>query len=238
MNKLVYLLAFIAFLSSCGVKKELSFAPKNSKEIIQEVNSRNVYYQWSALQARAHVITSNQNIKINISIKNKRDSILWISARAPFGIEMFRAQLTPDSIYFLNRINKTYFIKPISNVQDFISTNFSFYDIQALISNNLNIARDDYKFIVDENGFHLSNKDFSYSVNDKYRIYNYKFFDTNEAFELLVNDYKEEYNFPKNLTFKFNSKEKLTININYLNFEFENQQKIIFDIPNGYDESK
>ena len=32
----------------------------------------------------------------------RKDSIIWISIRAPLGIELFRAAMTPDSIYFMN----------------------------------------------------------------------------------------------------------------------------------------
>lgn len=238
MNNTVYLLIFIGILSSCGVKKELFVAPKDSIELIEEVNSRNTSYQRLTLQAKAHVLTENQDLKINISIKNKRDSIIWVSAKGPFGIEIFRAQLTPDSLYFLNRINKTYFIKSTSNAQSFISTSASFYDLQDFISNNITIPRDNYKFTVDEEGFHLSQDSISYSVNDRYRVYNYKFIKNNTAFELIANNYKDEYAFPKKLKLKFNSQNFFEITINYLNFEFEKPQKIIFNIPNAYDRLK
>ena len=67
---------------------------------------------------------------LSINIKNRKDSIIWLSASGPFGIEIIRAQLTPDSIYFVNRINKTYLIKPASHVKGFIKSELSFYDLQ------------------------------------------------------------------------------------------------------------
>ena len=121
MIKSVFFLLFISLLTSCGVKKtEFFVTPKSSKELVEVVNSRIMHYQWSAIQAKAHILTEDQEIIANVSIKTKKDSVIWLSARAFLGIELFRAQLTPDSLYILNKVDKTYFVQPISYFKNVI----------------------------------------------------------------------------------------------------------------------
>ncbi len=235
MIKSVFFLLFISLLTSCGVKKtEFFVTPKSSKELVEVVNSRIMHYQWSAIQAKAHILTEDQEIIANVSIKTKKDSVIWLSARAFLGIELFRAQLTPDSLYILNKVDKTYFVQPISYFKNVIGTNFSFYDIQDFISNNISIPEEKYNLFLEGQNLHLLSDSANYSVDDQYRVYNYKFVENNYSFELTVNDYNEGRNFPKRQTLKFDFQEKLEIAINYLSYEFKGPQKIIFNIPKHY----
>ena len=150
MIKSVFFLLIISLLTSCGVKKtEFFVTPKSSKELVEVVNSRIMHYQWSAIQAKAHILTEDQEIIANVSIKTKKDSVIWLSARAFLGIELFRAQLTPDSLYILNKVDKTYFVQPISYFKNVIGTSFSFYDIQDFISNNISIPEEKYNLFLE-----------------------------------------------------------------------------------------
>ena len=46
-------------------------------------------------------------------MKWKRDSVIWLNARK-LGLEIARAQITPDSVYVLDRINNQYAAKSIT----------------------------------------------------------------------------------------------------------------------------
>jgi hypothetical protein len=249
MNKLFYLVVLVIFLSSCGIKKitttDFSVPPKNTTELITRVNSKNSYPQWLSLKGRANIVQKNQNISVSISIKNRKDSIIWISASGPFGIEIIRAQLTPDSIYFVNRINKTYLIKPASQVKDFIKLDLSFYDLQDMITANPKIFKKNYKLEVaeiwrrcDEAEFYLTSDNLSYSITSNYRVQNVKFFNNKSNFEFTLEDYQEADNFPRKLTLKVEAEEIFETTINYLKVEFNKLQKILFEIPDSYDEIK
>ena len=110
----------------------------------------------------------------------------------------------------------------------------SFYDIQDFISNNISIPEEKYNLFLEGENLHLLGDSANYSVDDQYRVYNYKFVENNYSFELTVNDYNEGRNFPKKQTFKFDFQEKIEIVINYLSYEFKGPQKIIFNIPKHY----
>ena len=240
MNRPIYLLILVVTVSSCVAKKittiDFSVPPKNATELIARVNSKNNYRQWLSIKGRAHIVKKDQDVTLNI--KNRKDSIIWISARGPFGIEIIRVQLTPDSIYFINRINKTYLIKPSSYVGGFIKLDLSFYDFQDMITANPKILKKNYKLEADETGFHLVADSVSYSVTNNYRIHNAKFIESNNSLEFAFDDHQDRDNFPRKLTLKSKSEESFEATINYSKIEFNKPQKILFEIPSSYDEIK
>ena len=129
MNKIVSYLLILLFASSCATKKvaELDFSvpPKNSKEVISRVNSKNNTPEWLFLKGKINIKKGGQNISLGISIKHRKDSLIWASVSAPFGIELLRTVLTKDSVFYVNRTNKTYFKKPISHILNVVKTKIS-----------------------------------------------------------------------------------------------------------------
>jgi hypothetical protein len=242
MNKLICIIILIGSLSSCVTKKintiDFSVPPKDAKELIARVNSKNNYPQWLSLKGRASIIKKDQDITLNIDIKSRRDSIIWISARGPFGLEIIRAQLTPDSIYFINRINKTYLIKGALYIKEFINVDLSFYDFQDIITANLKIFKKNYKLEVNEMGFHLVSDNFSYSITNNYRVKNAKLFYKKKNLEFSLENYQEADNFPKKVTLKVADEEIFETTINYSKVKFNKPQEIVFKIPDSYDEAK
>jgi hypothetical protein len=242
MNKLICLIILVASLSSCATKKtttiNFSVPPKDAKELIARVNSKNNYPEWLNLRGKVSIIKNDQDITLNIDIKSRKDSIIWISARGPFGIEIIRAQLTPDSIYFINRINKTYLIKAALYIKEFINVDLSFYDFQDIITANLKIFKKNYKLEVNEIGFHLVSDNFSYSITNNYRVQNAKLFYKKRNLEFSLEDYQEADNFPKKVTLQLADEEIFETTINYSKVKFNKPQKILFKIPDSYDEIK
>ena len=137
MNKLFSYLFLILILTSCSIKvREIDYskAPKNSKELIAKVISKNKIPEWLSLQGKINLIKDEQDITLNINIKYRKDSLIWASVSAPFGIELFRTMLTKDSVYYLNRTNKTFFVKPITHISAFLKADISFDEIPEMIT--------------------------------------------------------------------------------------------------------
>ena len=242
MNKLFFLVILVFFLCSCVVKKEtnsnFSLPPKNSAELIKRVNSKNIYTDWLYLKGKINIIKKEQDITFSISIKHKRDSIIWISASGPFGIEIIRAQITPDSICLINRINKQFLLKPINYISFISNLDFSFYDFQDMVTANPMILKDNYKLVLDGNNFNLASSNFNYYINDKYMIEKAKIINNKFALEFAYGNHYQLDNFPRKFFLKFDSDELLEININYSKVEFNKPQNILFKIPESYNEIK
>lgn len=243
MNKSFGLFFLVAFLSSCGIKKTVtSTSPsvllKTTSEIISEVNSNRHYPIWLSLYGKATITQNDKNITATIRIKNRKDSVIWISAIGPFGIEIIRAQLTPDSIYFANRINKTYWKKPTSKLRDFVKSEISFYDVQDLITSNLKIIKSNYMLNINEFGYYLNSDSASYFINSNYIAQHAKLIDNTKTIELKQELYHKTDGFPRKITLEVHSDQYFKAVINYSKVVFNNAEKIIFEIPDSYNEIK
>ena len=113
MNKYVFIMIIGLGISSCGLLKENTSEtenPTNKNNIITKVNESNVLPNWLSLNTKINIEKEGQNTVVKANIRVKKDSIIWISLKAPLGIEVLRTMISPDSIFFMNRMDKTYFI--------------------------------------------------------------------------------------------------------------------------------
>ncbi len=81
----------------------------------------------------------NQSFPANIHIR--KDSIIWISVS--LGIEAARAKITPDSIFFMDRINKKYYNMSLNELSRQFNFDLNFNLFQSLLVGNLPIPYSD-----------------------------------------------------------------------------------------------
>mgnify|MGYP001576739507 CR=1 FL=1 len=244
MNKLLSYFFLILILSSCSTKLgeiDYSTSPKNAKELIARVNSKNKTPEWLALKGKVSLNKDEIDITLNINIKFRKDSVIWASVSAPFGIELFRTVLTPDSVYYINRTNKTYFKKPISHISTFLKTDISFQQVQEMITANPGVLKKSYKFNLVENRFELTAKQATYKVSsDLYRIVYASILDGDNELVYEFSDFTNEtdFIFPKEFKLKVKSVENFAATLNYSKIVFNEKQKLHFKIPSSYVEAK
>jgi len=242
MNKLLSYLFLIFILSSCSIKvREIDYAkaPKNANDLIERVISKNKIPERLSLKGKINLIKDEMKITLNINIKCRKDSLIWASVSAPFGIELFRTMLTRDSVYYINRTNKTFFVKPITHIKTLLKVDISFDEIQEMITANPRILKKAYVFHIIENAFELNANQVSYKVSaDFYRILNASIIDgENELsyeFSSFINE--NEFVFPKQFSITVRSSENFEATLDYSKIVFNEKQKLPFKIPSSYAE--
>jgi len=83
-------------------------------------------------KARIFVEGDGQSIEANANLIWVRDSALWLNVRK-FGIEAARALITPDSVFVLNRLSKTYTARGLESLQLEYNLPAGFDLLQAVI---------------------------------------------------------------------------------------------------------
>jgi Domain of unknown function (DUF4292) len=104
-------------------RKNLSGPSKPATEIrpaaflSEQLKNRDVS-DIQTLSARANIFAEGegQSVTANANIIWIRDSVLWVNVRK-FGVEAARALVTKDSIYLINRLDKTYSVKGLESLQ-------------------------------------------------------------------------------------------------------------------------
>ena len=244
MNR-VFWICILVF-SSCSLKKitkvDSSDLPKNTKELTQRVNLANKSPEWLSLKGRLNVIKKEQEVSLNINIKYRKDSIIWASISAPLGIEVFRIQISQDSIYFINRTNKTYFIKPISSIREYLKTEISFSEINDLIIGSPSVIKDSYSLALENNLYIIKSENINYKIDPiKYRILQADILEndtTNITF--TFSEFKEisTYFFPHYFSIRVESFENFSLIPKYFRVIFDQKQNFIFKKPSNYVEYK
>ena len=246
MNRFLSILVGVIIFSSCSLKKvsksDFPAPPKNAKELIERVNSANKNPEWLSLKGRINLIKQEQEVSLNINIKCRKDSIIWASISAPLGIELFRIQISKDSIYFINRSNKTYFIKPISHIRDYLKTEISFSEINEMIIAIPRIIKDSYRFEADNNTYIIKSEKRQYKIDrTKYRILEASISENNNNnLTYTFSEFKDIsiYFFPYYVSLKVQFSESFLATLKYSRVIFDQHQKLIFKIPSHYVEAK
>lgn len=74
-------------------------------------------------------------VKGNLRIK--RDSIIWVSITPALNLEAFRIKLTPDSVYMVNRVGKSYYAGTYDIVRKLTGVNMNYQTVQAILLNEM-----------------------------------------------------------------------------------------------------
>lgn len=236
MNKSHITLFFLVIIFySCNLFKKsniennlLKESSLLEKELIKQINLKNISPDWTSLNSKIKVNKEGQEVTINAHIRIKKDSIIWISVKAPLGIEIFRTMITSDSVYYMNRMNKNYFIKHISHIREVVKADVSFIKLQEIIFASPNIT------------FLNSNKENYEILKDIFRVYKMELQEEEDKkVSIRYSDYKVFSDigglyFPEKIFIDVKSEEVFTAEINYTKIKFNKTSSISFKIPKSY----
>ena len=135
------LMAGLFLLNSCKTTKTPGTSGKASTKALDEfvASMQEQEVQFHTLSARLSVDlnTSDKSIGSRVEMKLVKDSALQLSVQPFLGIEIFRIELSTDSIKLLDRMNKRYFAEDYTGFRGQLPIDFNFYNLQALFLNQL-----------------------------------------------------------------------------------------------------
>lgn len=164
MRYLIYILFIGLSLSACSKKTGIEQTEKLQSRSVKYLQSKieKNKLSFNTLSARFTAKTNFNNEKLSFKgmLKMKSDSIIWLSMTKLGGVEIVRLVLTPDSIKFINKWDKEYFIGPIEKLDNIESIELGFTQIQEMLTG----AMIDYN---PEDKFSSSNDNASYLISSK-----------------------------------------------------------------------
>lgn len=105
-SKIAILLALVVLLlSSCASrKKTVSPMPPQS-------------FDWLTANLTIQAEINGQSYNdLSGQLRMRKDSIVWLSVTATMGMEVLRAKISNDSVWILNRMEKTYLAEPVDSL--------------------------------------------------------------------------------------------------------------------------
>lgn len=96
-------------------------------------------FRFNTMSARMNVDLKipGKELSSRVDLKMVKDSSIQLSVQPFLGIEMFRAELTIDSVKVIDRMNKRYVAESYADLKGQTPIEFNFYNLQALFSNHL-----------------------------------------------------------------------------------------------------
>ncbi len=130
MNKgFLLLLLFSFLLISCN----RNIAKLDKKDLIID----EISFDYMSARTKIKYDDGQKDIAGTANIRMAYDSLIWMSITPGLGVEVARIMLTPDSVFFMDRINKKYKIMGFEELQKSYQFELDFNMIQAVILGNL-----------------------------------------------------------------------------------------------------
>ena len=270
MNKYFHILLIISMLAvvpffgtSCATKKaatKSSLREFTASRLIKEVEKNDFDFDNFSAKINVKIETNNKSVSVKGQLRMKKDSIIWTSISLPLGLEVVRVKVSTDSVFFLNRTEKTYFVEDIGVFNDISPLVTSFGFLQSLlVGNDINLREsDDYKVQIANGQYNLlmshklkksiKHNELEWKVLLKdiwidpelYKITKYyikEYNDSKRKIELQYSDFvkvNEKY-VPTKITISIHGDYYLKAQINYSNVTVGDNIDFNFNVPKKYD---
>lgn len=135
-----FLIFFFLLVLGTACKSPTFLSKKTNKnssarELVDHLVKNQVKAEWMYARAKVRYDDKYQGFGASATIQLRKDSVLWMNIKK-FGLEVARVQITPDSIYILDRINNEYYIEGLEYLEKSYNMPASFATLQALILGN------------------------------------------------------------------------------------------------------
>ncbi len=208
------------------------------------------YIDFKTFSAKAKVETQDnkgKNPDITAVIKMVKDSAIWLSLTATFlNVEVFRVYITPDSVILLDKRDKTVQYRSLSFLQEVTNIPFDFKALQNMLIGNpvfFDTASAQFKryqnYILGnsvnqffKNLLTLTGTDavlLSSKLDDTDASRNRTAYIQYDAYEKV-----DSFSFATLRRITISEVNKLDINLQYKQMEFNKDLSVIFNVPKSY----
>lgn len=110
---------------------------KELDEFVVSMQKHEVEFNTLSAKLNVNLRLPDKSISSRVEFKLAKDSILQLSVQPLLGIEVFRIELSKDSIKAMDRMNKRYVAEGYNGLKEEFKFDFNFYNLQALFINRL-----------------------------------------------------------------------------------------------------
>lgn len=133
---------FLLFLlSGCNTTKRVATveatAAKAHMDFFDSMQQQAFEFKTLAARLSAEVDVPGKEMSSRVDLKIVKDSALLLSVQPLLGMEVFRVEMTVDSLLIVDRMNRIYCADSYNNLKGEMPLTFNFYNLQALFINHL-----------------------------------------------------------------------------------------------------
>ncbi len=135
----IFTILFALTVASCSTSRRTIKEPlkeQGSEFLFNNLKANELNYQNFSARFGARFIQDKKETQISGQIRIKRDSLIWISVSPLMGIEMVRFLVSNDSIWYMNRMDNTYFAGSFDNINRIINSTLDYDMLQSFLTGN------------------------------------------------------------------------------------------------------
>ena len=263
MRIILFILAIMVVMASCRSTKKIQTAI-TKKDTIETVATNKIdsaaliknalvklnenFIDFKTFSAKVDVDYrggDDKHYDVNANLRMYKDSLIWISVNAVFGIEAMRMLITRDSVFLLDKLNKTYLVRSIDYLQEVSSLPLTLSTLQDILVGNPVFIDSVVSFSNDNNTISLLSIGNSFknlvTINGNNNLLVHSKLDDiditrSRTAGLNYDDYENEKGktFSSKRRITVAEKNKLDISLKFKQFEFNDEVNFPFSIPKNY----
>jgi hypothetical protein len=138
MNSVTKLFFVFLFLFSVAACKKKAVPVKSETPVAAglKVDVLNTEFSTFSAKGRMQLEKPDEKLSSAVTIRIKKDSVIWVSVVPALGIEVARVRITPDTIQILDRLHKEYLAGNFSLLQKRFNIAADFKMLQAILLGN------------------------------------------------------------------------------------------------------
>ena len=255
-------------ISSCRSSRKIQSAisvKKDSVEVVRPTSDphadsvkfiKDNYYQLLANKIEFETFTAKVNTDyqggdgkkydVNVFVRMKKDSLIWISVNAALGIEAMRVLIDKDSVRVLNKLDKEYQVRSLEFLTEVAALPLDLRTLQQLIIGNpVFLDTNIVSYATEGNKLSLLSEGqwFRHLIsmnNNDHLVLHSKLDDVdilrNRTCFLTYSDYETDKGakFSTNRTISVTEKNKLDVKLNFKQYAFNETLSYPFSVPKNY----
>lgn len=124
LTKIAFLTLLLAATSCASRKKTVAPTPATT-------------FEWLTSKVEIDIEGKNMTFDdLSGQLRMRHDSLVWLSVTAPMGIEVARIKVSTDSVWVINRLEKTYLAEPLDSVAQCLGMPISLPWLETLLLDN------------------------------------------------------------------------------------------------------
>lgn len=139
---------FVFWFFSCRTVKEMpkvEVRPISTSRLLKKVEQNAFdYNSFTVKRINCQFLSENSRTTFKVNLKAEKDKNILVSI-SKLNIPVGRVLLTPDSVKYVNYLERNYFVDDYSYLSHFLNIDLDFATIQSIISNNVFSYRNDSK---------------------------------------------------------------------------------------------
>jgi hypothetical protein len=220
--------------------------PTNNVEAkLGPIRAQQISFNTFSGKAKTNLDINGSSNDCTLTIRISNNKKIWVSVTALLGIEVARAQITPDSIFVINRLEGVYLKKPFSFIYNYANKQVNYAMLQALLVGNAmpSLLNDSTQYEEVNNNINLSGnlQDVIYKLilGSDFKVTQTNLSDQSQGQSLQIN-YDNvmasgSQKMPSQIAISSTAKNnKVQVNIHYIRVDFNQPQDYPFTIPEDY----